>query len=53
MKQVIQNYNSGELILAEVPIPSLNKDAILVQTAASLVSVGTERYMLLIRLICK
>ena len=46
MKQVIQNYNTGELILAEVPAPSLGNNSLLIRTETSLVSVGTERYML-------
>ncbi|MEM2351784.1 MAG: hypothetical protein QXT26_05200, partial [Thermoproteota archaeon] len=46
MKQIIQSYRSGELELAEVPAPQVTKDTILVRTMASLVSLGTERYML-------
>ena len=46
MKQVIQNYKSGELQLVEVPAPQLKWDSLLVRTVASLISVGTERYML-------
>lgn len=43
MKQVIQSFKSGELTVAEVPSPNLRKQGILVRTAASLVSAGTER----------
>lgn len=46
MRQVLQSYKTGELCLAEVPIPAVKRDHILVCTAASLVSVGTEKYML-------
>lgn len=46
MKQVTQSYKTGELNLAEVPLPALKPDTLLVRTAASLVSVGTEKYML-------
>ncbi len=46
MKQVIQNYNTGELLLAEVPVPQSRNNAILVHTQSSLISVGTERHML-------
>ncbi|MEM4216718.1 MAG: alcohol dehydrogenase catalytic domain-containing protein, partial [Candidatus Methanomethylicaceae archaeon] len=46
MKQIIQSYRTGKLELAEVPAPQVTKDTILVQTQASLVSLGTERYML-------
>lgn len=43
MKQVIQNYRTGILDLAEVPIPLCSSDTVLVRNVASLVSIGTER----------
>ena len=43
MKQVIQNYSTGRLELAEVPVPVCSADTVLVKNAASLVSIGTER----------
>jgi predicted dehydrogenase/threonine dehydrogenase-like Zn-dependent dehydrogenase len=43
MKQIIQSYRSGELWLADVPAPALRGGGAVVQTAASLVSPGTER----------
>lgn len=43
MKQIIQSYRSGELWLADVPAPALRGGGAVVQTAASLVSAGTER----------
>jgi len=47
MKQIIQNYKTGELRLAEVPAPARARPGqVLVRTMASLVSVGTEKYML-------
>lgn len=46
MKQVIQNYRTGKLELAEVPVPLCSADRVLVRTAASLISVGTERSIL-------
>lgn len=47
MKQVIQSYKPGELELAEVPTPTQARQGqVLVATRASLVSVGTEKYML-------
>ena len=46
MRQIIQNYNSGELCLVDVPIPTLVEDSLLIHTRISLISVGTERYML-------
>jgi len=43
MKQVLQNYKSGELILEDVARPVCKPGCVLVQTAYSLVSSGTER----------
>lgn len=42
MRQVVQNYKSGELRLEEVPAPQLQLGGVLVQTHYSLVSSGTE-----------
>jgi predicted dehydrogenase/threonine dehydrogenase-like Zn-dependent dehydrogenase len=43
MKQVVQNLRSGKTEVVDVPVPRPAPGAILVRTAASLVSVGTER----------
>src|SRR5271170_453696 len=43
MKQVFQDSRSGEVSVAEVPAPKLLAGCVLVRTAASLVSAGTER----------
>lgn len=43
MKQVIQNYKTGELKVQEVPMPVIKKSNIIVKTRASLISAGTER----------
>jgi predicted dehydrogenase len=45
MKQVLQNIRTGETTVSEVPVPTPQPGTILVQTAASLVSAGTERMM--------
>ncbi len=45
MKQVIQNYRSGKLEVAEIPVPELRPGTVLVQTAVSLISAGTERQL--------
>ncbi|ASR34019.1 oxidoreductase [Prauserella marina] len=42
MKQVVQNYKSGELALLDVPSPSLKPGGVLVRTRYSLISTGTE-----------
>jgi len=38
MKQLLQNYKTGELKIAEVPAPALNPGGILVKNHYSLVS---------------
>jgi predicted dehydrogenase/threonine dehydrogenase-like Zn-dependent dehydrogenase len=43
MKQVCQNARTAEITVAEVPAPKLLTGCVLVRTAASLVSAGTER----------
>lgn len=43
MKQIIQNYSTGKLELAEVPIPLASSNKVLVKNCASLISMGTER----------
>jgi polar amino acid transport system substrate-binding protein len=43
MKQILQSYRTGVLRLAEVPPPRCGPGEVLIQTTASLVSLGTER----------
>lgn len=43
MKQVLQHLKNGKTTVEEVPVPGLKRNCALVQTAASLVSAGTER----------
>ena len=42
MRQIAQNYRSGDLTLVDVPVPALRPGGVLVRTSYSLVSVGTE-----------
>ncbi|GGS24265.1 oxidoreductase [Streptomyces humidus] len=42
MKQVVQNYKSGELALLDVPAPGCKPGGVLVRSAFSLISTGTE-----------
>jgi predicted dehydrogenase/threonine dehydrogenase-like Zn-dependent dehydrogenase len=42
MKQIAQNYKSGELIVVEVPAPSCRPGGVLVRSLYSLISTGTE-----------
>lgn len=43
MKQVIQNFKTGELSVADVPAPALSSGFVLVSNHFSLISAGTER----------
>ena len=43
MKQVLQNRKTGRPFVGEVPLPALQRGRVLVRTAASLISAGTER----------
>jgi len=43
MKQLLQDLRNGETRIADVPVPQPRPGTVLVRTAASLVSAGTER----------
>ncbi len=43
MKQIIQNFKTGETSLEEIPVPRPGSGKILIRTTHSLVSLGTER----------
>lgn len=45
MKQIIQDMKSGRTILEEVPVPQVKVGYVLIKTARSLVSLGTERML--------
>lgn len=42
MKQIVQNYKTGELALLDVPVPACQPGGVLVRTQYSLISTGTE-----------
>jgi predicted dehydrogenase/threonine dehydrogenase-like Zn-dependent dehydrogenase len=42
MKQIAQNYKSGELIVLDAPVPGCRPGGVLVQSLFSLISTGTE-----------
>jgi predicted dehydrogenase/threonine dehydrogenase-like Zn-dependent dehydrogenase len=42
MKQVAQNYRSGELVVLDAPTPACKPGGVLVRTLYSLISTGTE-----------
>jgi polar amino acid transport system substrate-binding protein len=43
MKQLIQNFKTGELYVDTVPVPSISNGMVLVENEFSLISAGTER----------
>ena len=43
MKQLMQSVRTGETLVADLPAPQVQAATVLVQTAVSLVSAGTER----------
>jgi predicted dehydrogenase/threonine dehydrogenase-like Zn-dependent dehydrogenase len=45
MKQIIQDLKNGNTILEEVPVPLVRKGHLLIRTTASLVSLGTEKFL--------
>ncbi|MES2516954.1 MAG: bi-domain-containing oxidoreductase [Bacteroidota bacterium] len=45
MKQLIQNLQTGETTLEEIPIPQVQKGSVLIKTSRSLVSLGTEKML--------
>ncbi|HLW46977.1 MAG TPA: bi-domain-containing oxidoreductase [bacterium] len=46
MKQVVLSPRTGALEVAEVPVPQVRRGTVLVRTAASVVSAGTERLVI-------
>ena len=46
MKQVIQNYKTGEIKLADVPAPFCGNKEVLVENKNSLISAGTEKLII-------
>ncbi len=45
MKQIIQNLQSGETILEEIPVPQVRRGTVLIKTHRTLVSLGTEKML--------
>lgn len=45
MKQILQNLSSGHSELVEAPAPQLRSGSLLIDTAVSLISTGTERML--------
>lgn len=45
MKQLIQNLQTGETLLENIPVPQVRKGCLLIKTHCSLVSLGTEKML--------
>jgi predicted dehydrogenase/threonine dehydrogenase-like Zn-dependent dehydrogenase len=45
MRQIIQNFKTGETILETIPVPQVKSGHVLIKTHRSLVSLGTERML--------
>ncbi len=45
MKQILQNLSTGQTELVEAPAPQLRRGHLLIDTRASLISLGTERML--------
>ena len=45
MKQILQSFKTGEMWLADVPAPLCRPNGVVVKTAVSFVSAGTERML--------
>ncbi len=45
MKQILQSLKTGVTEVAEIPVPSVKRGQLLIQTSHTLVSAGTERMM--------
>ncbi|OGK08867.1 MAG: dehydrogenase [Candidatus Riflebacteria bacterium GWC2_50_8] len=46
MKQILQSLKTGDIELAEVPVPRVKPGTLLIQTRRTLISLGTERMLL-------
>src|SRR5215470_2247503 len=46
MQQVILNMNSGGTLLVDAPVPALQDGCVLIKTACTLISAGTERMLI-------
>jgi predicted dehydrogenase/threonine dehydrogenase-like Zn-dependent dehydrogenase len=43
MKQILQQLKNGEFEIADIPIPTVNENHVLIETVYSLISPGTEK----------
>lgn len=45
MKQIVQQFDTGETMIVEAPTPGVSAGTVLIRTRASLISAGTERML--------
>lgn len=43
MKQILQDIKSGETLVADVPVPAVTANSVLIRSSKTLISAGTER----------
>ncbi|MBU1106368.1 MAG: bi-domain-containing oxidoreductase [Candidatus Riflebacteria bacterium] len=46
MRQILQSLKTGDIELAEVPVPRVRPGSLLIKTSRTLISLGTERMLL-------
>lgn len=46
MKQILQNLANGDTLVEDIPVPALRPGCVLIRSAVSVVSAGTERMLL-------
>ncbi len=46
MKQILQSLKTGEIEIAEIPVPMVRPGHLLIKTSKTLISLGTERMLL-------
>ncbi|MGC8758215.1 MAG: bi-domain-containing oxidoreductase [Caldisericaceae bacterium] len=43
MKQLVQNFKTGQLEILDIPVPKVSQNTVLIESKVSLISSGTER----------
>jgi len=46
MKQILQNLKTGEIDIADIPVPAVKSGHLLIRTSRTLISLGTEKMLL-------
>ena len=55
MLKVLQNYNNGKIELADIDLPEINSNEVLIENIYSLISSGTEKSIISLskKIFCK